>query len=81
MPRVVSHLEGAIDGTRLDPDALHTLHKDRPIWVRYDLAAVARELTKEKLKPNAVKIPNICEHFMVPYLDLEGFMEKEDWTF
>lgn len=38
-------------------------------------------VTKEKLKPNAVKIPNICEHFKVPYLDLEGFMEEEDWTF
>ncbi|MGI8981802.1 MAG: threonine synthase [Pirellulaceae bacterium] len=49
MPRFVSHLEGAIDGGRLDPDALHTLHKDRPIWVRYDLAAVGRELTREKL--------------------------------
>jgi len=43
-------LEGAIDGSRLDPDQLHTLHKDRPIWVRYDLAAVGRELTKEKLQ-------------------------------
>lgn len=50
MTRFVSHLEGAIDGSWLDPDTLQTLHKDRPIWVRYDLAAVGRELTKEKLK-------------------------------
>jgi predicted nucleic acid-binding protein len=38
-------------------------------------------VTKERYKPNAVKIPNICDHFNVPCLDLEGFMEKEDWTF
>jgi hypothetical protein len=38
-------------------------------------------VTDEKLKPNAAKIPNVCEHFGVAYLNLEGFMEKEDWTF
>src|SRR5262245_47148639 len=50
MPRYVTHLEGAIDDARLDPDVLQTLHKGRPIWVRYDLAGVQRELSKEKLK-------------------------------
>ena len=50
MPRFVSHLEGAIDGERLDPDAIQTLHKDRPIWVRYELASAGRALTKEALK-------------------------------
>jgi hypothetical protein len=38
-------------------------------------------VTMERLKPNAVKIPNICAHFSIPYLDLEGFMEKEGWVF
>ena len=38
-------------------------------------------VTMERFKPNAVKIPNICEHFKVPYLDLEGFMEAEGWEF
>ena len=50
MPRYVSHLEGAIDGARLDPDQIHTLHQDRPIWVRYDLDAVGRVLTPEMLQ-------------------------------
>ncbi len=27
------------------------------------------------------KIPNICGHFKIKCLDLEGFMEQEDWTF
>ena len=67
MPRFVSHLEGTIDGTRLDPDALHTLHKDRPIWVRYDLAAVGRELTKEKLKARPETMWRYRE--LLPYYD------------
>jgi predicted nucleic acid-binding protein len=38
-------------------------------------------VTMERLKPNAVKIPNICDHFKVPFLSLEGLMEKEGWVF
>jgi threonine synthase len=50
MPRYVTHLESGIDGTRLDPEQPHTLHKDRPLWVRYDLDAVRRAMTKESLR-------------------------------
>jgi threonine synthase len=49
MPRFVSHLEGAIDGTPLAADCLQTLHQDRPIWVRYDLAAVQRAVRRDDL--------------------------------
>jgi threonine synthase len=49
MPRFVSHLEGAIDGTSLAADCLQTLHQDRPIWVRYDLAAVGRAVQRDEL--------------------------------
>lgn len=38
-------------------------------------------VTMERLKPHAVKIPNICDHFKISFLDLEGFMEKEGWVF
>jgi hypothetical protein len=38
-------------------------------------------VTMETLRPDAARIPNICQHFNVPYLSLEGFMEKEDWQF
>jgi predicted nucleic acid-binding protein len=38
-------------------------------------------LTMEQFKPHAAKIPNICQHFSVPCVDLENFMEMEDWTF
>jgi uncharacterized protein DUF4411 len=38
-------------------------------------------ITQEIKKPNAAGIPNICEYFGLDYSNLEGFMEREDWTF
>lgn len=38
-------------------------------------------VTIEAFKPNSAKIPNICQHFQVPCLTLEEFMEEEGWTF
>lgn len=38
-------------------------------------------VTEEKEKPNAAKIPNVCKHFDIDCLNLEGFMEKEGWKF
>ena len=43
----VTHLESAIDGTHLPHGELQTLHEGRPLWVRYDLEAVAAAMTKE----------------------------------
>jgi threonine synthase len=36
----VTHLESALDGTRLEAGRVQTVHEGRPLWVRYDLAAV-----------------------------------------
>lgn len=33
------------------------------------------------LKPNAAKIPNVCNHFNIPCIDLEEFMHLQGWTF
>lgn len=38
-------------------------------------------VTEEQLKPNAAKIPNVCEHFNVPCIDLERFMQQQGWNF
>src|SRR5579859_6470764 len=38
----VTHLESAIDGTRFEAGRTWTTHQGRPLWVRYDLAAVKR---------------------------------------
>jgi len=46
----VSHLEAAIDGTRLPAGVLATVHADRPIWVRYDLDAVAAAVSRSDLR-------------------------------
>lgn len=46
-------------------------------------AAVERRtvVTVEELKPNAVKVPNICEQFSIKCLSLEAFMDAEGWEF
>lgn len=41
----------------------------------------ASVVTMESLRPNAARIPNICDHFEIPCLTLEGFMEAEEWQF
>ena len=38
-------------------------------------------VTMEKLKDNAAKIPNICNHFGIDCITLEEFMELENWKF
>jgi threonine synthase len=47
--RFVTHLEGAIDGTRLDADQLQTLHEGRPLWVRYDLDRIKSQVDRDAL--------------------------------
>jgi threonine synthase len=47
MTRFVTHLESALDGTRFDPDHVHTVHQGRPLWVRYDLHAVRQAVAPD----------------------------------
>jgi len=41
----------------------------------------ASVVTQEKNTKDAAKIPNVCDHFSVRCMNLEGFMQKENWTF
>jgi threonine synthase len=67
MPSFVSHLESALDGMRLPANQPQTLHKDRPLWVRYDLAAVERALEKSRL---AERPPTLWRYReLLPYAD------------
>lgn len=50
MPNYVTHLESALDGTPLDAHRLQTLHKERPLWVRYNLEAVKHHFHKAMLR-------------------------------
>jgi len=38
-------------------------------------------VTEEQIKPHAAKIPNVCQYFNVPCIDLERFMQQQGWTF
>ena len=38
-------------------------------------------VTEEARRPNAAKIPNVCDHFGVDCTNLQGFMEREGWRF
>jgi hypothetical protein len=41
----------------------------------------ATVVTEEKFKPNAAKIPNVCDHFKIKYVNLEGFFKEKSWIF
>jgi hypothetical protein len=41
----------------------------------------ATVITEEVYRPNAAKIPNICEHFDVDCHNLEWFMAQHGWEF
>lgn len=38
-------------------------------------------VTEEKKKPNAAKIPNVCEHFGTDYCNIEGLFERKGWRY
>ncbi len=67
MSSFVTHLESAIDGSSLPSDRLQTLHKDRPLWVRYDLDAVGKSVTKASLKTRAFDMWRYRELLPVPF--------------
>lgn len=48
-PAYVSHLESAIDGTRLEAGVVQAMHAGRPLWVRYDLKAIAAAVDRDSL--------------------------------
>jgi hypothetical protein len=38
-------------------------------------------VTEEEQPPHGARIPNICQHFGIECVKLEGFLVKEDWKF
>ncbi|MCS5630883.1 MAG: threonine synthase [Pirellulaceae bacterium] len=65
----VSYLEGAIDGEHLPAEVIHTLHNERPIWVRYDLDAIRSTMTKHDLLTRPTTIWRYAE--LLPAFDPE----------
>ncbi len=67
---------------RLTTPTIPILYRDADPFVIAKAAVAERTVvTMEQRQPNAVKIPNICEHFGIPCMTLEDFMETEDWEF
>lgn len=66
MPNFVTHLESALDGTHLPADCLQSMHRDRPLWVRYDLPAVARHMSKSDLRDRPLNMWRYRELLPVP---------------
>lgn len=52
-----------------------------PFVIAKAWAVKGNVVTEEHYKENGAKIPNICKHFDVPCLKLEGFLKKVDWKF
>ena len=67
MPSYVTHLESALDGTQLPADRPQTLHKDRPLWVRYDLERVGQVLDKSQLAGRPASLWRYRE--LLPYAE------------
>ncbi len=67
MNTYVSHLEAAIDGTRLDADKIQTLHADRPLWVRYDLGAIGQAVTRDDLRDRPPTLWRYRELLPLPF--------------
>jgi len=38
-------------------------------------------VTEELMKPHAAKIPNVCEYFKIPCINLETFMNQMGWKY
>ena len=38
-------------------------------------------VTEENYAENSAKIPNVCKHFNILCISLEGFMSQENWIF
>ncbi len=66
----VTHLEAAIDGTRLPAGQIHGMHNGRPIWVRYDLSAIRKAVTAADLIGRAPSLWRYRELLPLP-LDFE----------
>jgi threonine synthase len=67
MSRFVTHLESALDGTRFEPEAVHTVHQGRPLWVRYDLDRVRRAVAPNDLAGRAHSLWRYRELLPLPF--------------
>lgn len=75
----MTHLEAAIDGTQLSADQIQTLHKGRPLWVRYDLSAVKDSVDRERIGSRPADMWRYRE-LLPPSADQELVTLGEGWS-
>lgn len=73
----VAHFQQIIERRKLQKGGLNA----DPFIVARAIVLERTVVTMESGSPNGAKIPNICAHFEVNCLSLEGFMEAENWVF
>jgi threonine synthase len=67
MNAFTTHLESAWDGTRFPADQVHTVHLQRPLWVRYDLGRVRAALEPEMLRSRPPSLWRYRELLPLPF--------------
>ena len=71
------HFQQAVERRKLQKGGLNA----DPFIVARASVLNGSVVAMESNPPNGARIPNICDHFGVGRLSLEGFMEAENWTF
>ena len=79
MNTYVTHLESALDGTRFPAGQVHTVHQGRPLWVRYDLPRVRRDVAPETFAGRPPSLWRYRELLPLP-LDVEPVTLGEGMT-
>jgi threonine synthase len=79
MATFVTHLESALDGTRFAPGQVLGLHRDRPLWVRYNLDALRRTLTPAEIARRPASLWRYRELLPLP-LNVEPVTLGEGWS-
>jgi threonine synthase len=79
MRSFVTHLESALDGTRLTAEQIQTVHAGRPLAVRYDLAKVREAVSRDDLARRPPTLWRYRELLPLP-LDVEPVSLGEGLT-
>jgi threonine synthase len=67
MTNFVTHLESALNGTEFTAGQVHTVHQGRPLWVRYDLAAIRSALDPAELRRRESSLWRYRELLPLPF--------------
>lgn len=73
----IPHFHNLIDKQAL----LKGTHVADPFVIAAARVKNGKVVTEETFKKNAAKIPNVCEHFNIPYTNVEGFLAEQRWSF